>query len=549
MVRVLGDVSGLAKSMQTVGSNAKEGAGKASAAFGTLLSTLNRTGVLGPLGEALDTVNEGFGHIVEHGKTVSDVMLGAGGALAGVGVAFSVLGSKEQAAHQQLQAAISATGHSYSEYGDEIEKAVKHNENLGVSSEKTQNALQVLTQATHDPAEALKLLGETTDVAAAKHEDLNQAAMDVGKVYNGNTRLLKEYGVSVDKTTHLTKDHKTATQALADVVKGQAAASTDTFMGRLDVLKTKIEDHVAVYGQKYGPALQGVGSAMAGLGSVIKITQAATEALSGASKAAAAAEDAQAAAEVGAEAAGAPLIIIVLAVVAAVAALIAIAYVLYRNWSTIWGGIKDAAKAVWDWIKDNWPLLLAIILGPVGVAAGLVIKHWRSIKDAAVDVWNWITGTWTKLTGYIIGPIKAAWDWISGTVGTVKGWFTDLVGHITSVFSGVVNVIESPFRTAFNFVADAWNNTVGSISFKVPGWVPGLGGKGFSMPHILHFQAGGIMPYTGLAYLHKDETVIPAGTPARAGPAVVINTAHFSSEVDVDLFMRRAAWTVQTQRV
>jgi hypothetical protein len=109
--------------------------------------------------------------------------------------------------------------------------------------------------------------------------------------------------------------------------------------------------------------------------------------------------------------------------------------------------------------------------------------------------------------------------------------------------------VLSPFRTAFNFIADAWNNTVGSLSFKVPGWVPGLGGKGFSMPHIPHFETGGIMPYTGLAVLHAGETVIPPGQAPRTGPAVVIQSAHFHSGVDVDLFMRQAAWAVQTQKV
>jgi hypothetical protein len=40
-----------------------------------------------------------------------------------------------------------------------------------------------------------------------------------------------------------------------------------------------------------------------------------------------------------------------------------------------------------------------------------------------------------------------------------------------------------------------------------------------------------------------------AVAPARTGPAVVVNDAHFSSEVDVELFMRRAAWVVQTARI
>ncbi|MGN1299966.1 MAG: hypothetical protein ACI4VC_01275, partial [Clostridia bacterium] len=38
-----------------------------------------------------------------------------------------------------------------------------------------------------------------------------------------------------------------------------------------------------------------------------------------------------------------------------------------------------------------------------------------------------------------------------------------------------------------------WNNTVGKISFEVPDWIPGMGGKGFSVPKIPEFATGGIV--------------------------------------------------------
>jgi hypothetical protein len=49
---------------------------------------------------------------------------------------------------------------------------------------------------------------------------------------------------------------------------------------------------------------------------------------------------------------------------------------------------------------------------------------------------------------------------------------------INEAFGGIFSIMTWPFRTAFNFIADAWNNTIGRLSWSVPGWVPGIGGKG-----------------------------------------------------------------------
>jgi len=547
MVRVLGDITGLTKAFKDSGSKAQQAAKTAQQSFGTMLGILNQQGALGPFGEALGNVNDAIGHIIEHGHKMGDVMLGAGGAVAGVGVLMSTLGSKEKAAHAQLSAAIDATGHSYDEYGKAIDEAVKHNEKYGQSSAATQNALQILTQATHDPAEALKLLTETTDVAAAKHEDLASAATAVGKVYNGNTKLLKEFGIVVDKHTHLTKNQQTATQALAVVVKGQATAATDTFTGHLKALGVTIEDHVALLGEKYGPALQGVGGAIAGIGAVMKTSKAIMDAFTAGQKAAATAAEATAAAEDIEGASGWVALGPILLIIAAIAVLIAVAYVLYRNWNTIWTFVKHLVMDVWDWIKTNWPLLLGILLGPIALAAALIWKYWAQIKAGAADVWNWIVSVWNSLYRVLISPFVAAGAAIGGIWNNVVGFFTAFPGRIASVFASVTGAISGPFRAAFDAIANFWNSTVGTLNFSIPSWLPGIGGKSFGMPKIPTFQTGGVMPYTGLALLHAGETVIPAQ--ARTGPAVVIQHAHFATELDVEQFMRRAAWVAQTARI
>jgi phage-related minor tail protein len=291
------------------------------------------------------------------------------------------------------------------------------------------------------------------------------------------------------------------------------------------------------------------------------------EAMRGATEAAAASEDVMAASEITAEAAGAPLILILGGIALAVAALVAVGYVLYRNWNTIWAGIKAVAKDVWDWIVGHWPLLLTILLGPIGLAAAEIIKHFSTIKQWAQDVWNWIVAAWHFLYNYLVAPFitalgwfASAWQaiyrfivtpistavgWISGAINTVIGWFDP--SKLLAGFDKITGIITAPFRAAFDAIADLWNGTVGSLSFHVPNWVPLIGGKGFDVPKIPKLAQGGLITKEGLVYAHAGEAIIPA--PARTGPAVHIEHATFSSQLDIETFMRKTAWYLQTQRV
>lgn len=114
------------------------------------------------------------------------------------------------------------------------------------------------------------------------------------------------------------------------------------------------------------------------------------------------------------------------------------------------------------------------------------------VKDAAVAVWDFIKGLPDKFMG-IGGAIKDAVLW--------------------------------PYKTAFNAIARLWNDTVGKLSFSVPDWVPGIGGKGFTMPRLPEFHTGGVVPGpAGMAVpilAMAGETVTPAGGRPPAGPEVI----------------------------
>lgn len=92
-------------------------------------------------------------------------------------------------------------------------------------------------------------------------------------------------------------------------------------------------------------------------------------------------------------------------------------------------------------------------------------------------------------------------------VSNVIGWFGNLAGAAVNTGRAIVGA----FTSAFNAVARAWNSTVGKIKFTLPDWVPGLGGKGFSVPQIPQLAEGGIVRQPTLAMIGEKgpEAVVP----------------------------------------
>jgi hypothetical protein len=643
VVRVLGDLKGLSGAVDSAAGKASAGAGRMRGSFDAFLGSVNRSGVLGEFGSAIDGIGASLAGVVEHGKSVGPMLAGVGGAVAGLGLGLAAMGSKDKAAHEQLKVAIENTGRSYSAYSGEVEKAIKHQEKYGDTAHETENALQTLTQATGDPTKAFKLLGEATDLAAAKHIGLTDAATTLGKVYNGNTKVLKEFGITVTKSAPIIKAAETASKnatkadkALGDAkrklgdlelvdagkkklstaeanrlrdaetkvkasvllsvdahrrlgvaqeaaknatlhqhdavtklaakLQGQGDAAANTFTGHIHAMQAKIEDAASAFGEKFGPALTVAGTALAGVGGAVsagsailgtfKTTQ---EAATTATEAMSSAEDAAAVSE---WAALGPIALIV----AGVLALIAVGYLIYRNWGTIWKGIHAAISAVWQWIKANWPLLLGILLGPIALAAALIYKYWDNIKAAAGAVVGAIRSAWSALVGFFTGLVASIgrilggiFNAASNAVGTVVGgietawnglvsFITGIPRRIASTMTGLFQGAVTAVQTVVDTITRIWNDTIGKLK---PPSLGALGSAASKALGVVGLQHGGYVTQTGLAYIHAGEVVAPLEKvrAAAGGPTVVVQHAHFETELDVESFMRRAAWVMQTETV
>ena len=353
----------------------------------------------------------------------------------------------------------------------------------------------------------------TTDLAASKHESLNTAAAAVGKTFNGNSRLLKQYHVDTTTVVKGTTDAATATathmaqlQALSKVLSGQAAAASDTFSGKLDAMKAKITDQVSEFGQKYGPAITAAGAAVAGLGAAVEIASSATKIWTGIQAAFDAVMDAN------------PLILIALAVLALIAAIV-LAYTHFSAFrdlvkdagkviGDIFDGIKTAAEDVFHWIENNWPLLVGIIFGPFGLAIAIIVTHWDAFKQYLGDVVTWVTGIfehgWDAVWSYFQDAINdiqniwsTFWTWFTGLPGDISAqavkmwhWVSDqfnntivAIGQIWqglwAWFVGIPGAVSGVASNMWHWISDAFSTATGDIGTIWQGlwsWFTGLPG-------------------------------------------------------------------------
>ena len=141
------------------------------------------------------------------------------------------------------------------------------------------------------------------------------------------------------------------------------------------------------------------------------------------------------------------------AVVAAVAVLIAIGVELARNWHQIWTDIKNWAMDAWDWIKSHWPLLLTILLGPIGAAAAVIITHWHAIMHGIDAVIDYIKTHWRLIIAILLGPLGLAIDAISAHWRTIMRGVSAVVAFIRAVWNTVYGILAGPVKLAAGIIA------------------------------------------------------------------------------------------------
>jgi phage-related protein len=144
-------------------------------------------------------------------------------------------------------------------------------------------------------------------------------------------------------------------------------------------------------------------------------------------------------------------------VVIGIAALIAILIIAWKKSDTFrhivtgaFNAVWGAAKTAFGWIKQNWPLLLAILTGPIGLAVLVIARNWDKIKAAASAVVHWIGSEFGKLPGQI-----------GALAGKMLNAGKDLVGAIWKGFLNGAKAAGGFIGDLVNSIKEAINNVLG----------------------------------------------------------------------------------------
>lgn len=163
-----------------------------------------------------------------------------------------------------------------------------------------------------------------------------------------------------------------------------------------------------------------------------------------------------------------PIALIILAIAGLIAGLV----LLWQNSETfrnivtgVFDAVWGAIKFVWDWIKANWPLLLGILMGPIGLAIAWIIQNWDLVKAAFAAAWEFIKQVWSNVVAWF-GNV---WNGIVAVFAGVGNWFAN-------IFHGAWNAITAVFAGVGGFFRGIWDaivNIFGSIGTAIGNGISG----------------------------------------------------------------------------
>ena len=461
--------------------------------------------------------------------------LAAGGFLA-VGAGALVL-AKGAADDQQAAVALATqlkntTGATKAQVAATEAWISKQGQATGITDDQLRPALGKLATATGsvEKAQRLALLAQNVSIGTGKSYGTVVEAL--AKAQNGNIGALGRLGIATKDAHGKTKSLAQIQKDLADKFKGQAAKQAETLGGKMTILKTQLSEAGESIGyalipaltnlanfavQKVLPAITAVGqwmsdnkpiviaigAAIAAFGAAFIVASVAMKVYSAGATIVSAVTKTWTGIQwaLNASVLGFPLVWIV----AAIAAVIAAAILIVKNWDTIkaalaktwdaikgafaaaWGAIQAAAAAAFNWVKKNWPLLLGIVTGPIGLAVAVVATHWGTIKNGA----------------------SAAVDWIKTKFSGLMDFFRGLPGKIGGIFSGLWNGLAGGLKSAINSVLH--------LPLKIPvvdTHIPGVGKVG-GQTLIPALAKGGIVTRPTLALIGEagPEAVVPLSRP------------------------------------
>ena len=147
----------------------------------------------------------------------------------------------------------------------------------------------------------------------------------------------------------------------------------------------------------------------------------------------------------------------------------------------IWEKIKEVVGNVIGWLKDNWPLILAVLTGPFGLAILAIVKNWDTILDfikglpgkiaaLASKIWDWIVDTFKTAVELYIAAWSAIFDFIKGLGGKLLEIGAKIWDWIVDVFKTAIDLYIGAWVAIFDFIKELPGKLL-AIGKKIWDWI------------------------------------------------------------------------------
>ena len=207
-------------------------------------------------------------------------------------------------------------------------------------------------------------------------------------------------------------------------------------------------------------------------------------------------------------------IITIAGIIAAVGPVLVVLGMLMSSVTKIATGIR-VLQGVWSGMTALLaanPFVL-VIAGIALLIAGLVLAYnkvewfrngvnafFQGVSDIAVEVFNFMGGYISNIFGGIIQNFQNFFDAgkriFTGFIDFITGIFTGdwerAWNGVVNIFGGIFDGIAAMAKAPFNGMIGLINAFLGGLNnIKIPKWVPGVGGKSFSISTLPYLADGG----------------------------------------------------------
>jgi phage-related protein len=162
--------------------------------------------------------------------------------------------------------------------------------------------------------------------------------------------------------------------------------------------------------------------------------------------------------------------------ITAITVLAGLFVLLYRNSETFreavqkaFERIKEGATMALEWLRQNWPVVLAVLTGPFGLMVLAIARNWdtivatvRSIPqrlgEAGSAAWTWLTSS-----------LATAWTAVQTRLTEIVTGVRALPGRIGNGLSNIWSGLTDGLQTAWKNARAWWNANVASRQLKIGG--------------------------------------------------------------------------------